>query len=361
VARVMRSGSLLKSGAEVRLLEAEWADFIGSRFALAVDSCSHAIHIALLSLQLRPGSRVGVPSLGFVGTVHPIVQAGYEPVFIDVDARTFNIDHNLLENAEIDALVIVHLHGLPCDMDAVMDFARKKGVPVIEDACQAHGATWRGKKVGSLGDIGCFSLNEVKNLPAGQGGLITTSDERLHSRLRSLCGYGTTARGHYVDIGMSYGLSELPACIARVQLELLEERILRSQRNAQLMSDCFERLKGLLPPFVPLEAKHVWHKYRIWYAGSPDSIVRLLNSRGIPAEFWARYALPDHPAYHPNGRGTFYENGNTRKVVAGTFFLWTEKYPLIAQDSDTVSWVCEQIEEIVLLNSEEIDATPTHP
>lgn len=348
VVRVVRSGSLLKSRTEVSALEREWCELTNAPYTLGVDSCSHAIHAALVASNLGMGSRVAVAALGFVGTVHPIVQAGCTPVFVDVEPNTFNIDPQLLEEVEVDAIIAVHLHGLPCDMDRIMDIAGKKGIPVIEDACQAHGAKWRGKYVGTFGKYGCFSLNEVKNLPAGQGGLITATNESDFERVKAVCGYGVSdSKGMFSELGYAYGLTELSAAIARTQLKGLTQRNEHVDEKMKTFFGCLSECPKIHLPEVPDGALHTWHKVRIMLDCDPDQFVEMLNANGVPAEFWARYLLPDHGVYQMHGHSEFLDRGVARNVIKKSFILGSERYPLFAQSNGLLDKVADVLEQLI--------------
>src|SRR5438093_11219844 len=186
VARVLNRGVLSGVGApEARGLEAEFAAVVGRRFCLATNSGTSALHIALAAAGVGPGDEVIVPALSFIATAQAVLHQGAIPVFADVEPDTYNIDiadAARRVTARTRAIVPVHLHGLPADMDAVLALARRAGLVVIEDAAQAHGATYRGRPVGTLGDMAAFSLNSTKNFPAGEGGLFVTASEELHAR-----------------------------------------------------------------------------------------------------------------------------------------------------------------------------------
>ena len=186
VARVLDRGVLSGAAApEMRALEAEFAAALGTGFCLATNSGTAALHIALGAVGLRPGDEVIVPAFSFIATAQAVLHEGAVPVFADVDPSTFNIDiadAARRVTARTRAIVPVNLHGLPADMDAVLALARRAGLVVIEDAAQAHGATYRGRPVGTLGDMAAFSLNSTKNFPAGEGGLFVTASEELYAR-----------------------------------------------------------------------------------------------------------------------------------------------------------------------------------
>ena len=182
---------------EVRSLEREFASFIGTRHALATNSGTAALHMALAAVGVGPGDEVITSAYSFVATAQAVLHQQAIPVFVDVEPRTFGIDPALIERAitkRTKALLPVHIHGMPCDLDEVMAIGKKHGIPVVEDACQAHGAMYRGRRAGSIGDAAAFSLQSSKNLPCGEGGVFVTNDSAMLDRANSLRMFGENVR-----------------------------------------------------------------------------------------------------------------------------------------------------------------------
>src|SRR5207249_3055257 len=269
IARVLDRGVLSGAGApEVKALEAEFAAAVGTRFCLATNSGTSALHIALAAAGVGPGNEVIVPALSFIATAQAVLHQGATPVPADAARRV---------TSRTRAIVPVHLHGLPADMGAIEALARRHQLTVIEDAAQAHGALYKGRAVGTQGAMAAFSLNSTKNLPAGEGGLCVTGSEELSARAARVRFDGLEPPskwdpGHPLDDatdglatvrGWMYLPGELTAALARSQLPRLAETTARSQRNAARLSERLERFPGVEPPAVPRDRTHVFHKYRV--------------------------------------------------------------------------------------------------
>ncbi|MEA2329944.1 MAG: perosamine synthetase, partial [Thermoleophilaceae bacterium] len=247
--RVLDRGELWGPNApEVTALQEEWADYVGARFCLLTNSGTAALHCAVVAAGVRPGDEVIVPAFSFVATAMAVLHQGAVPVFCDIDPATHAIDPRAIAERigpRTRAIMPVHVHGLPADMDAIGALARHHGLAVIEDAAQAHGATYRGQKAGSLGDCAAFSLNGSKHLSAGEGGLFVTSDERALVAARRLAIFGEdtppTGPGQYRaywshGVGWNYRSHELTAALARTGLRRLDDYNEAAQRNAAILS-----------------------------------------------------------------------------------------------------------------------------
>ena len=225
---------------ESTALENEWAAFVGRSTGLLFNSGTAAIHAALYGIDLRPGDEVITTSFTFAGTWQPILQQLGIPVFVDIDPRTYTLDAGQIEakiGPRTRAIIAVHIQGLPCDMDEILDIADRHGLHVIEDACQAHGATYKGRQVGSMGTVGCYSLNSSKILTGGEGGLFVADDPDVIQRARRLRTFGEDIpelgkltgwnfRPYTVhSVGWNYRHQEMPAALARSQLKRLPEYV----------------------------------------------------------------------------------------------------------------------------------------
>src|SRR3954470_1056315 len=298
-ARVLASGWYIL-GPEVRAFEAEFAAFCGVGHAIGVGNGTEALYLALVALGVGAGDEV--ISVANAADYEPltILQAGARPVFVDVDERTFTIEPELLEAAispRTKAIMPVHLYGRMADMAAIMAVAARHGLPVIEDCAQSHGAQLGGRVAGSLGVCGCFSFYPSKNLGAlGDGGMITTNDADLASRLRRLRMYGWEKRYHTVDSGgINSRLDEIQAALLRVKLHHLADwnnaRRRIAQRYNQMLADT-----DLLLPDLSSDASHVFHLYVV-QTPQRDRLQAALQQRGV--ETAIHYPLPAHlqPVY----------------------------------------------------------------
>jgi len=290
-------------GPEVEKLEAEFATLVGSRFAIGCASGSDALLLALIALGVDSGDEVITTPFTFVATAGSVARLKAKPVFVDIDPQTYNLDWTQLEAAmtsKTKAIIPVHLFGLPAEMDKIMEIAGAKHVPVIEDAAQAIGARCRGKWVGGIGACGCFSFFPSKNLGgAGDGGMITTSDQNLADPLSVLRLHGSRQKYHYESLGMNSRLDALQAAILRAKLSRLNAWTMARQENAARYRELFglaglERFVRL--PIQPEGFVHVYHQFVI---GVPerDELREHLRASGIPSEIY--YPVPLHlqPAF----------------------------------------------------------------
>ena len=370
VARVLDRGVLSGAGApEMRALEAEFAATLGGGQCLATNSGTSALHIAIGALGLRPGDEVIVPAFSFIATAQAVLHEGAVPVFADVDPVTFNIDPvdaAARVTARTRAIVPVHLHGLPADMDAVNALAARAGLVVIEDAAQAHGALYHGRPVGTLGAMAAFSLNSTKNLPAGEGGLFVTRSEAFHARAARVRFDGLEPPSKWnaerplddeVDSlatlrGWMYLPGELTCALARSQLTRLAETTARSQRNAAHLTTRLAALPGVIPPATPSDRTHVFHKYRVRL--DPDAAgLRLtaralrervldgLRAEGVEAVLWQEVPLPAHPLFASSEPFPV-----VAEALEGSVIIGSQSYPLFAQPLDVVTAWADAFERV---------------
>lgn len=268
--RVSKQGYLseFRGGKEVKAFESEFASYIGSKFAIATTSGTTALHSALSALQLPLGSEVAVPALTFVSTASVVLQEKLTPLFVDVD-ESYCMDPIDLErkiSVKTKAIIPVHLYGHPANMDKLKQVAKENALFIIEDACQSHGAEYNTIKTGNLGDIGCFSFFETKNMSCGEGGMITTSDRNLYDRILLIKEHGSPRNSdtwyNYVNIGYNYNMTELQAAVGRSQLHCLDDNNTIRKENARLYRKYLEPL-GLHIAKTSDRVKHVHHNQPI--------------------------------------------------------------------------------------------------
>jgi perosamine synthetase len=279
VLAVLDSGMLVQ-GPVVAELERGFAEIAGTLHAVAVSSGTAALHLALLANGIGPGDEVITSPFSFVATANAIMLTGARPVFVDVSEDTFNLDPDLVAAAitrRTRAIMPVHLYGLPCDMDPLLEVARERQMMIIEDAAQAVGARYRGRTVGSFG-TGCFSLYATKNVMSAEGGIVTTNDDDVADRLRLLRNQGMRARYEYESIGYNFRLSDLHAAIGVVQLRRLSESTRRRKQNAFVLS---AGLTSVALPVVPEGFDHVWHQYTVRIRGDRNAAIAILSKAGV--------------------------------------------------------------------------------
>lgn len=283
VLREVMNGSSFILGKYVEEFENDFASYCGAKWCIGVNSGTSAIHLALIACGIKEGDEVITTPFTFVGTVWGICYLRAKPVFVDIDEDTFNINPNLIEKViteKTKAIIPVHLYGQPADMNPIMDISRKYGLMVIEDACQAHGAEYRCKKVANFGKAGCFSFYPSKNLGAfGEGGAIVTNDTEIANHIKKLRDHAQLIRYIHEEIGFNNRMEGIQGAILRVKLKYLDRWI---QKRRQIVSLYSEKLRGL-PIKLPKESlycKHVWHLYVIC-TKERDRLKDYLNERGI--------------------------------------------------------------------------------
>jgi dTDP-4-amino-4,6-dideoxygalactose transaminase len=296
-------------GPEVEAFEKEIASWNGSDTAIACASGSDALLLALMALDIGPGDEVITTPFTFVATATAIIRLGATPVFVDIEPRTFNLDPGKLRaavTARTKAIIPVHLFGLSADLDPIRALALSSGIPVIEDAAQAIGAKYRGRRVGNTGLINCFSFFPAKNLgAAGDGGLMTTNNQGLADRIRVLANHGSRAKYSYEIIGINSRLDALQAAILRVKLLHLEDWTEGRRRNAarytKLISD-LRLAEHVTLPVEPAYAYHVYNQFTI-RCRRRDALRAYLSSHGIPAQVYYPHPLHLEPAFAGLGYG----------------------------------------------------------
>jgi len=298
VRRVFESQQFIL-GPDVAALEQEVAAYCGASHAIGCGSGTDALLLALRALDIGPGDEVLTTPFTFFATAGAIANVGARPVFADIDPATFNLDPRqarevLKRHPRVKALLPVHLYGLCADMDPLLELACERGIAVIEDAAQAIGAEYRGRRAGSMGAIGCFSFFPTKNLGgAGEGGILTTSDARLADRLRALRVHGSRARYYHDEVGTNSRLDTLQAAVLRVKLRHLEAWTERRRELAELYRANFQRLGAPVhvPELPSCPARHVYHQFVI-RAPQRDRLRQFLAANGIGTEIY--YPLPLH-------------------------------------------------------------------
>ena len=294
VVEVLRSGSYIL-GKNNTALQEELAKYIGVKHTVTLNSGTDALHLALRALDIGKGDEVITVAFTFVATTESVEIVGATPVFVDIDKDTFNIDAKLIEEKitpKTKAIMPVHLYGQPCDMDVIMDVAKRYNLYVIEDCCQAIGAEYKGKKVGTFGDIGCYSFYPTKNLGAmGDGGLVTTNSDYLKDRIVALRNHGGAVRYHHDEIGVNSRLDEVQAAILRVKLPYIDEWNKKRREHAAFYNKLFEGQADIETPKELDGTYCVYHQYTV-KVPNRDEVHKLLQEAGIGAMIY--YPIPLH-------------------------------------------------------------------
>jgi dTDP-4-amino-4,6-dideoxygalactose transaminase len=340
---VLRSGRWGIGGTKVTQFEQRFAEFQGARFGVCVPNGTLALQMALNALGIGPGDEVITTPYTFIATASAAIQQRAVPVFVDIDLDTYDIDPARIEAAvtpRTKAIVPVHLAGRPTDMDAIMDVARRHNLRVLEDACQAWGSAWRGRKVGAIGDLGTFSFQSSKNVSAGEGGIVITNDEALGEMCWSLHNVGRVRQGAWYQheiIGGNLRMSEWQAAILLAQLERLPEHTACRDANARYLSEALSEVAGVTPlPFDERITQHAHHLFICRYepaafgGRSRDEFVTALRAEGIETAS-AGYMLPLH------------QNNAIRRSAAALTRLGGRTWPL-ADDGLPVLAACPNAE-----------------
>jgi dTDP-4-amino-4,6-dideoxygalactose transaminase len=301
VTDVLQSG-MIAQGKRVKELEDAWAEFVGVRHAIATGNGTLALMAIFAGIGLEPGDEVITVSHTFAATANAILSTGANPVFVDIEPDTYLIDAKKIERAitpRTRAICPVHLFGLVADMDMIRAIADRHGLIVVEDACQAHGATFRGRMAGSFGH-GAFSLYATKNMTTAEGGFVTTNDDAFADWLRLYRNQGMRARYQFEMLGYNFRMTDLAAALGLAQFAKLPRNTTRRQAIATRYDEAFGELPiGL--PITPDGRTHVFHQYTLDVGGARDAIVEDLREAGVGADIY--YPIPVHRQSYIMERG----------------------------------------------------------
>jgi perosamine synthetase len=329
VVKVMKSGQLtnaLGTGPMVKQFEKNFAKFAGAKHAIAVNTGTAALHSAIMAAGVRKGDEVILPSFTFVATVEAVVMAGGKPVFTDIDPYTYNISPDEIEKnitEKTKAVVPVDLYGLSADLKPIRKVAREHALAVVEDAAQAHGATYEGKPAGVFADAACWSFYASKNITTGEGGAVTTDSDEIAETLSLIRTHGEKAKYASLRLGCNYRMSEVLAAIGIVQLEKLPRFVAKRRENAKRLSEMLAASDRLKLPEESEERQHSWYLYTVRLQNATESernrIVEELRRNNIGAAAYYVHPLHLMPYYRENfGEYTLPE---TEKAAQQVFSL----------------------------------------
>ena len=297
VADVVRSGKWGNPDCTdlVKAFEDEFAAFCGTKYALACVNGSVALRLALIASGVRPGDEVIIPPYTFIATSTIVLEANCVPVFVDIDPDTYNLDPSKIEaviTKRTKAIIPVHFAGQACEMDKIMAIAKKHNLIVIEDACHGHGAEYKGKKLGSIGDAGCFSFQSSKNLNCGEGGIVITNNEKLYDMINSLRNVGRVKGGQWYEhhyLGCNYRITQLQIALLSNQIKKLKEQTKRRFDNGNYLNSLLEKIDGIKPLSRGKgETVHSYHIYIFKYDKSKfnnlpkPEFAEMLAAEGVP-------------------------------------------------------------------------------
>ena len=364
---------------QVKALEEEWARYCGVRHALTTNSGTAALHTAVAAGGIGTGDQVITTAFTFLATALAVLQNNAVPVFVDIDPRTYNIDPSKIEEritARTRAIMPVHIHGCPADMDRILAIARKHRLLVIEDAAQAHGSTYKGTKVGGIGDMGIFSFQASKNLPAGEGGMFVTNREELKERANRFRMFGEDVREsdkkafdptrpldgvreyNSLMMGWMYRANEMTAALTRSQLRRLDASLAQTRRNAAYLTEHLEKISGLTTPHIPPDCTSSYYQYRLRL--NPKAlgvklpvkefrlkVLAALGAEGVEVSLWQTVPVPGQTLFQertgyglgcpwrcPLGEEVKYdlaEYPETMKLLEDSMVIGSHSYPLFPQ------------------------------
>ena len=328
VIKVLESGILthgLGAGPMVTKFEKEYAEFVNAKHAIAVNTGTAALHLALAAADIQAGDEVILPSFTFVATAEAVVIAGAKPVFVDINPETYNISPEKIEEAiaeKTKAIMPVDLYGLPANMKPIKEIAEKHGLLIIEDAAQAHGANYKGKPPGAFADVACWSFYASKNMTTGEGGMITTNDDELGEKIRFMRSHGEKEKYKSLMLGHNYHMPEFQAAIGCVQLKKLPKFLAKRRENAKKITEILKKAEKLKLPTEPEGYQHSWYLYTVRVKDAQekerDEILEKLRHKGIDAQVYYRYPIHLMPYYTKFGK---YRLPETEKAASQVFSL----------------------------------------
>ncbi len=333
----VRSGWISSSGPYLREFEEKFSAFCGVRYGVAATSGTAALHLALRALQIKEGDEVIIPDFTMVAVLFSVLYCGAKPVLVDADPETWNLDPSRIERSitpKTKAIIAVHTYGHPCDMDPILKLAQQYKLSVVEDAAEAHGATYRDRVCGGMGDLGVFSFYANKIITTGEGGMVVTDDLDLADRCRYYKNLCFSLKGPrdfmHEDVGYNYRMTNVQAAIGVAQLENIQEFIKRRRANAALYTKMLNKVPGMQCPAEKSYAKNVYWMYGVvlnpdQFGMTRDELCRILGERGVetrfffkpmhrqkmmrdlgggrPGDYPVSNRLADHGFYLPSGSG----------------------------------------------------------
>jgi dTDP-4-amino-4,6-dideoxygalactose transaminase len=379
---------------QVKALEEEWARYCGVRYALTTNSGTAALHTAVAAGGIGTGDQVITTAFTFLATALAVLQHNAVPVFVDIDPRTYNIDPAKIREritARTKAIIPVHIHGLPADMDPILALARKHGLLVIEDAAQAHGSLYKGKKVGGIGDMGIFSFQGSKNLPAGEGGIFVTNRQDLKDRANRFRMFGEDIQEsdrksfdparpldgareyNSLMMGWMYRTNEMSAALCRSQLRRLDASLANARKNAAYLSEALAKIPGITPPYVPADCTSSFYQYRLRldpHAAGVDlpakefrlKVLAALKAEGAEVSLWQTIPVPGQTLFQertgyglscpwkcPLGEEVKYdlaEYPETVKLLADSLVIGSHTHPLFPQPLELMRSYVEAFQRV---------------
>ena len=301
----LRTNWISSKGKYIEAFEEGFADYCGCKYGIATTSGTTALHLALTSIDIGPGDEVIVPAFTMIATVFAVIYTGAKPVLVDAEPATWNIDHTKIEGKITDktrVILPVHIYGHPCEMKAIMEIAEKYNLWVVEDAAEAHGAEYRGKKAGCLGHISCFSFYANKIITTGEGGMVVTNEANIAQKARLLkdLAFSPEKRFLHTEIGFNYRMTNIHAAIGLAQLEKIDDLVVARRHNAHYYNSLLKDIPGITLPVEKEKAKNVYWMYGILieneFGLSRDELMVKLKEKGIETRAFF-YPMHQQPVF----------------------------------------------------------------
>ena len=351
VENAIRTNWISSKGQYIPEFEEKFAKYCGAKYGVTTTNGTAALHLALACIGVGPGDEVIVPNFTIISCALAVYYVGAKPVFVDVEEETGNIDVKKIEEkitSKTKAIMPVHIYGHPCDMDEIMEIAKKYNLYIVEDAAEAHGAEYRGKKVGAIGDIGCFSFYSNKLITTGEGGMVVTNDEKIYKKAQSLkdLAFGKEIRFRHEDIGFNYRMTNVQAAIGVGQLGKIEEFLERKIKNAVLYNSLLKDVPGIKIPFTKPYVKNSYWIYGIRidpsFGVSKDEMRKKLLEEGIDTRDYF-FPLNEQPVFKEIGITTKEEFPITKKLSETGLYL-----PFgMDLKKEEIKYICYTIEKIM--------------
>ncbi len=350
VTEVIKSG-MLSLGPKLKEFETNFAQLVGTKHAIAVNSGTSGLHLCLKAIGIKPGDEVITASFSFVASSNPIIFEGATPIFVDIDEKTYNMDPEKLKQAiteKTKAIIPVHMFGQPCNMDAIMEIANEKNIPVIEDACEALEATWDGKKAGTFGNSAVVAFYPNKQMTTGEGGIILTDDDNVAELCKSYRNQGRDESGQWLNhirIGYNYRLDEMSCAMGVEQLKKVDFIINKRKEIAAKYTKKLEGIEGIILPYVDPKADSTWFVYSLRTAEgiNRNKMVEYLNENGVGSKAYFYPPIHLQPIYKEMFGSNEGDFPVTEKISNTAFIL-----PFFTELTDEqINTVCSVVEEAV--------------
>lgn len=342
VVEVLKSG-MIAQGPKVAEFEEKFAEWVGTKYAIATNSGTAALHVALLAAGIGPGDEVITTPFTFIASGNAIVYTGATPIFADIDLETYTLDYDTIEDLITDktkAILPVQLYGQSADMDKIREIAKKHDLLIIEDAAQAHGAMYNDETVGSMGDMACFSFYPTKNMTTSEGGMITTDDDELAEKAKLFRAHGSNIKYKHDEIGYNFRSSDIEAAIGLAQLDKIDGFNDQRIANAAYLNEGLKDVDGVITPVSPENRKHVYHQYTIRVTkGNRDDWVEILTEKGIGTGIHYPIPLYNQPIYKKLGFGGSSPNAE----IAADSVISLPVHPSLSKDD--LDLVIEAVKE----------------